>query len=78
MFGMYDMVRLPMLSGAFVLVTAFVIIFWLWMFIDCIQRPDNKFPAKGRNDKVVWVVSLLWLTIVGALLYYLLVKSRTK
>ncbi len=78
MFGMYDLMSVPALGGAFVLVAALVIIFWLWMFIDCVQRPDNKFPAKGKNDKVVWAVTLLWLTILGALLYYVLVKSRTR
>ena len=78
MFGMYDLMSVPALGGAFVLVAALVIIFWLWMFIDCVQRQDNKFPAKGKNDKVVWAVTLLWLTILGALLYYVLVKSRTK
>ena len=78
MFGAYEMMALPAVSGAFMVLAAVAMLFWLWMFIDCVQRPDNKFPAKGRNDKVIWVITLLLITFLGAVLYYALVKSKKK
>ncbi len=45
-------------------------IFWLWMLIDCLKRRMDKF------DKLIWILVLIFLHILGAILYYLLVKRR--
>jgi type VI protein secretion system component VasK len=50
------------------------IIFWLWMFVDCLVREDFR----GQNDKIVWVLVLLFTSLLGAILYYFLVKARKK
>lgn len=42
---------------------------WLMMFIDCIQR---NFP--DPNQKLLWVVILLVAGVLGALIYYLMIK----
>lgn len=63
-------------GGALLIVAVIAVVFWLWMLIDCLQRSDKNFPAKGANDKLVWVVVLLLTNILGAILYYLLVRSR--
>jgi prolipoprotein diacylglyceryltransferase len=47
-------------------------IFWVWMFIDSLTRENYK----EQNDKVVWVIVLLLTSILGAILYYFLVKRR--
>ena len=55
----------------FMLVIVFAgIIFWLWMFIDCLVRVNYK----ANNDKIVWVIVLLFTSILGAVLYFFLVK----
>jgi hypothetical protein len=41
-------------------------VFWVYMIVDCLRK--TKF-----NDKLVWVVVLVFLHIIGALLYYSLV-----
>lgn len=43
-------------------------IFWLWMLIDCSKR--------NFKDKAVWVILLIFLNILGAILYYFLVKRK--
>lgn len=48
--------------------TIFIIVFWIWMLVDCLQR--EKF-----NDKLVWIIVLIFLNIVGAVLYYFIVKQ---
>jgi hypothetical protein len=42
------------------------IIFWLWALIDCI----TKEPSTG-NDKVIWVLVILFLHVFGAIAYVL-------
>ena len=48
-----------------------VAVFWLWMLIDLLQR-------KKFDDKLVWLVALIFLNILGAVLYYFLVYSKRR
>ena len=41
-------------------------IFWIWMLVDC----ATKEPSEG-NDKVVWILVIVFTHWVGALIYYL-------
>lgn len=41
-------------------------IFWVWMLVDC----ATKEPDQG-NDKVVWILVILFTHWVGALIYFL-------
>ena len=47
-----------------------VIIFWLWMLVDCLKR---KF-----EDKMVWVFVLVFTWLLGAILYYFLVYRKKR
>ncbi|MBA2287138.1 MAG: PLDc_N domain-containing protein [Ktedonobacteraceae bacterium] len=40
-------------------------IFWIWMLVECITRE----PSEG-NDKVVWLLIILFTHTVGALIYF--------
>jgi uncharacterized membrane protein YphA (DoxX/SURF4 family) len=55
----------------FVFFGLLVLVFWVWMLIDCLMR--RKF-----EDKLVWILVLLFLNVLGAILYYLLVKSKDR
>ncbi len=48
-------------------------VFWLWMLVDCLKR-----DFKGDYNKVVWVLVLIFLHILGALIYYFVVKVPDK
>lgn len=39
--------------------------FWIWMLIDC----ATKEPGVG-NDKIAWILIIVFTHIVGALIYY--------
>ena len=41
-------------------------IFWIWMLIDCLKNE----PSVG-NDKIIWALVILFLSYLGAILYYL-------
>jgi len=40
-------------------------IFWVCMLIDCVQNE----PSTG-NDKIVWLLLLIFTHFIGALIYY--------
>lgn len=59
------------LMGIWIAVFVAVFIFWLWMLIDLLQR-------KKMDDKLIWALILIFLNILGAILYYFLVKVKDK
>jgi len=56
-----------LIAGFFI----FLFAFWIWMIIDCVKR---KF--KNEMDKVVWMLLLIFTGILGALIYYFIVKKK--
>lgn len=47
--------------------------FWIWMLIDAIRN-----QALSDGQKVAWVLVILFLHFLGALIYFLAGRSRTK
>jgi predicted PurR-regulated permease PerM len=50
-------------------IALFAVFFWIWMLVDCLSR-------KRFKDKLAWVIVLIFLNLIGAVLYYILVKSK--
>lgn len=48
-------------------------VFWLWMLIDCIQNE----PSDG-NDKLIWVLVILFTNWIGALIYFFVQRPKRK
>lgn len=57
--------------GCFFGVAIVATIFWVWMLIDAIQNE----PSEG-NDKLIWVLVLLFTHMIGALIYFFVRKSK--
>ncbi len=55
-------------------VFVFGIAFWLWMLIDCLKRPDNMFKFGGNNAKLIWILVIIFTGLIGAVIYYFLIK----
>jgi hypothetical protein len=47
-------------------------IFWLWMFIDCLQNSHLQ-----GTEKLIWVLVLLFLHLLGPILYFFIVKESS-
>ena len=67
-FGLFDGFGLAVLAAV-----AFLFAFWLWMIVDCLKR-----EFKRDIDKVVWVLVLIFLHLLGALVYYFVVKVPSR
>jgi len=46
-------------------------IFWLWMLIDAAVNESST-----GTDKVVWVLIILFTHFIGALIYFIVRRSR--
>ncbi|MBN2110069.1 MAG: PLDc_N domain-containing protein [Methanosarcinaceae archaeon] len=46
-------------------------IFWIWMLLDCAMKE----PSEG-NDKLIWVIIILFAHLPGALLYLLFRRPK--
>ena len=49
----------------------FGMLFWVWMLIDCAVNE----PSTG-NDKLVWVIIILFTHVLGAVIYLLVRRPR--
>ncbi len=58
-----------------IIAAALLFVFWFWMLIDCLKRPDDKFAAGGNNAKLIWVLVIIFTGLIGALIYYFLIKK---
>jgi cytochrome c oxidase assembly factor CtaG len=63
-------IGLVLLYWVFIIV-GFVL--WLWMLIDCI----TKEPSEG-NDKILWVLVIIFLGPLGALIYLFARRPKRK
>ena len=47
--------------------------FWIWMLVDCLtkERPEG-------NDKIVWVLVIIFTNIIGALIYFLVRRPERR
>ena len=51
----------------------FLFIFWILMIIDAATR---KF--KNETEKIVWILIIIFLQILGAIIYYFIIKRSNK
>ena len=51
-------------------------VFWLWMMVDCLKRPDEKFAFGGNYAKIIWIIVIIFAGFIGALIYFFLIKKR--
>ena len=68
------------LSMAFFVIYAIIVLaifgFLIGMFIDCLQRPREKFPSSGEYDKLIWCLGIFFANFIGAVMYYFLVYRK--
>lgn len=54
-------------------ISALLFAFWLWMLVDCATREPSQ-----DNDKLVWVIIIVFTHFIGALLYYFIRRPKRK
>lgn len=67
--------------GAFFFIMIFIIVvvsilamvFWIFMLVDAAKR---KFS--NENDKIIWILVIVLAGIIGAIIYYFVIKVKDK
>ena len=49
------------------------LIFWIFMLVDVIKRDFKK-----ENDKLLWILIVVLTGLIGAIIYYFMVKRKDK
>jgi len=62
----------------FLIMAVFALLFalWVWMLIDVVQRKDEDFPESGPNTKMTWILVVILAGLIGAPIYYFVVKKK--
>ena len=55
----------------FVIICVAAFVFWILMLIDSIKRNFKK-----ENDKIIWVLVIVLTGILGAIIYYFVIKRK--
>lgn len=50
-----------------------LIVFWIFMLIDAAKR-----NFKNDTDKIVWILVIVLVGIIGAAIYYFIIKRKNK
>jgi hypothetical protein len=59
------------MSLIFLLIFLLYLFFWLSMLVHCLQNRQLR-----DGEKIVWVVVLLFLHVLGPILYFFIVRNR--
>ena len=51
----------------------FLFVVWIIMLVDVIQRKFKK-----ENDKIMWILIVILTGIIGAIIYYYMIKKPNK
>jgi hypothetical protein len=46
---------------------------WLYALVDALRRPKDVWAA-ARQDQLVWVIVVVFLNLIGALVYLMVAK----
>lgn len=61
----------------FVLIPMFIAlvgtVFWIWMIVDCAVN-----EAASDNNKIVWILIIVFTHFLGALLYFIIRRPQRK
>jgi hypothetical protein len=68
------MVFLPLLMFAILLpLLLLAFAFWIWMLVDCATKESSQ-----GNDKVIWILVIIFTHWIGALIYFLVRRPERK
>ena len=68
------MVLLPLLLMLFIVpVVLLAFAFWVWMLVDCATKESSQ-----GNDKIIWILVIIFTHWLGALIYYLVRRPERK
>lgn len=56
--------------GLLMIIGILIVLFWLWMIVDCAKR-----NFMNTIEKIIWLVVIVFGSWIGALVYFIVIKS---
>lgn len=50
-------------------------ILWIWALVDCLVNEPSE---PGKNDKLIWVLVIIFASFIGALIYLIVRRPQRK
>ena len=69
----FTLLAKPTMLGLFVILPTLAEMFWIWMLVDCAIRKSSE-----RNEKIVWIIIIIFTNFIGALIYLFVKRSKRK
>lgn len=66
-----DSMVFSLLMLGFVLFFVLQLVMWVWMLVDCLKNESSE-----GNDKVIWILLMVFLGIIGSVLYYFIRRPQ--
>ena len=63
-----------LIQAVFWTVWLFFVVVWILFLIDAVKRDEKQYSTK--DEKLIWILILIFTGWVGSLLYYLLVYKK--
>ncbi len=70
---LFTLLAKPAVLGFFVILPTLAEMFWIWMLVDCATRKSSE-----GNDKVVWIIIIIFTNFIGALIYLFVKRPKRK
>lgn len=72
---------LPMvIMGLFYLIamlaSSALIVIWILMLIDVIQRDEKDFGSESKDQKIIWLLVILLTSYIGSVIYFFMVYRK--
>ncbi len=67
---MIGLILIPLIL-VFIALFVLMLVFWIMMLVDAVQR-----KYKEENDKIVWILIIVLVGVIGAIIYYFVVKKK--
>lgn len=53
-------------------------LFWVWMMVDSFIRAEADYPTRSSNEKLVWILLLLFVQPASLLYFFLVHRARPR
>lgn len=59
-----------------ILASTALLVIWILMLIDVIQRDEKDFGSESKDQKIIWLLVILLTSYIGSVIYFFMVYRK--